>query len=196
MNIHLFHNGLQSGPHSEAEVRALLASGMLYSQDLAWKKGLPSWVPLNQVITLPALPTSPAELPPVPPPNGVQELRQILQSSFSRPGFSAIQTVSGIIALILGVLAAINIAGCVHSQHKLDTFEKGSDESSGAQMILDTIQGINQNDPLRGIQGLFDRHQALKDDADNFQLGAWVFLIGASVAGGVFTLSKLKIIPC
>jgi len=195
MNVYIIHNKQQSGPHSETEVLAMIGSGQVFRDDLAWKEGLPEWVPLQQTITLPPLPPVPADLPPVPPYNGIPDLAKKLQATVSRPGSATFQTVSAIIALILGVLATINIGGCVYSQHKLNTFEQGGDESSTAKMFVDTMQGMSQSDPLRGMQGLFDRHQALKDDADSSQLWAWLCMLGALLSGGMFTLSKLKIVP-
>src|SRR5580693_3787579 len=52
MKILVHHNGQQLGPYSLEEVRAGLAAGTLFPNDLAWQEGAPNWVPLA---SLPAL---------------------------------------------------------------------------------------------------------------------------------------------
>lgn len=49
MQLHVQHNGQQSGPHSLEEVRAQLASGALQPTDLAWHEGAADWKPLSAI---------------------------------------------------------------------------------------------------------------------------------------------------
>ena len=61
--------GQQFGPHSEEELRSLVAQGKLGPLELVWKEGLASWTPLREVLDLgPAAIPPPAPLPPPPPP--------------------------------------------------------------------------------------------------------------------------------
>ena len=69
MNRELYiGNGIeQSGPYSEAEIRAFVQSGHVTAQALCWKEGMSSWVPLQQMF--PAFfPPSQALSPPSVPP--------------------------------------------------------------------------------------------------------------------------------
>jgi hypothetical protein len=53
MQIHIFRDGKQFGPYSEADVREYLDQGSLSPTDLAWHDGLESWTGLNQIISTP-----------------------------------------------------------------------------------------------------------------------------------------------
>jgi len=57
--------GQQFGPHTEEELKALLAAGKLASHELVWKAGMPSWAPANTVFAPPPPPAGGP--PPVPP---------------------------------------------------------------------------------------------------------------------------------
>jgi hypothetical protein len=64
MEIVISKNGKREGPYSEAQVHSYVKQGHLTSSDLAWHKGIPKWVPLSQVMTLP--PVDPSVPPPLP----------------------------------------------------------------------------------------------------------------------------------
>jgi hypothetical protein len=72
----------------------------------------------------------------------------------------------------------------------LQAFTSGSDPDEAPRIFLETAQGITQNDPFRGISNMFDRKAALTSDAENAQIGAWLCLIGAAVAGTVFYVTN------
>lgn len=64
-------DGKQFGPHTEEELRQMLAEGKLGSGEMIWKAGLPSWVPAHTVFA----PPLPAGGPPPPPPAGAGSLQ-------------------------------------------------------------------------------------------------------------------------
>ena len=59
MEIYLQQGEEQTGPHREDEVCAMVSSGQTTRSDLAWREGLPDWLPLEQVVSLPARPAPP-----------------------------------------------------------------------------------------------------------------------------------------
>jgi len=61
MGIYVTKNGQQLGPYTMAEAQNLLRSGTLAATDLAWREGLPNWIPLYQVPGF-------VLVPPAPPP--------------------------------------------------------------------------------------------------------------------------------
>ncbi len=77
MELYLYRTDRQTGPYTDAEARALVASSQIDRTCLAWHEGLLEWLPLEQVVTLPKLPSLPTVigkgsaiplgLPPVPP---------------------------------------------------------------------------------------------------------------------------------
>ena len=75
MEIFIIREGQQTGPFNEEAVQKLLKSGGLHGTDMGWRKGLPGWLPINEVLH----PGS--EQPSAPPP---------------APGMSGIRAVSGI----------------------------------------------------------------------------------------------------
>lgn len=50
MDIFILRNGEQTGPYSEPAVQQMLTKGELRSKDMAWRKGLPAWIPLGEVM--------------------------------------------------------------------------------------------------------------------------------------------------
>ena len=177
----------------------MVVSGRMMRSNLAWREGLTGWLPLEQVATLPerpspppvpkGLPPVPKGLPPLPPKSRAQAEVPVLASIGSRPS-STIRTVSGVIALILGLLTIFNIGGCMNAKSKLARLQSGNDPTDSAQMFVDTFQGASQGDPLRGVSGMLDQVRSLKDDYEGFQLGAWLCLVGTVVACGVFRFSQ------
>ena len=50
MQIYLFINGEQVGPYSAEQIQAMLASGAVTPETMAWYEGLPEWTPVTQVV--------------------------------------------------------------------------------------------------------------------------------------------------
>ncbi len=70
MEIFVIHDGLQTGPFNEDSIQKLLKSAALRNQDMGWRKGLPGWVPLNEVLSPGS--TLPSEPPPAPGLSGIR----------------------------------------------------------------------------------------------------------------------------
>lgn len=66
MKVFIALNGRQSGPYTEHQVREMLHVGSITRANLAWRDGLESWIPLDQVIEIatPTMPPLPEYLPP------------------------------------------------------------------------------------------------------------------------------------
>lgn len=65
MDIQIVHNGVQMGPFTEETAHAMLKSGSVLVNDLAWRPGLPDWVPLMNLLY-------PAAATPAPPVNAAK----------------------------------------------------------------------------------------------------------------------------
>jgi hypothetical protein len=50
MDIYILRDGQETGPFSEETTQSLLKQGALVINDLAWQPGLPTWLPLIQVL--------------------------------------------------------------------------------------------------------------------------------------------------
>jgi CDP-diglyceride synthetase len=107
----------------------------------------------------------------------------------SPPRCSPIRTVSGIIALILGVLAVINIGGCVNAKSDLAKMESGSNTADSVALFVDTVRGFNEGDPLRGVAGMIGQVRKAQQEAEGFQSGAWLCILGFGVSAVVFSAS-------
>jgi len=70
MEIFILRDGEQTGPFNEDTVQTLFQRGSLTSADMAWRKGLPAWTPLGEVLH----PGS--ERPSAPPPVVQSGIRQ------------------------------------------------------------------------------------------------------------------------
>ena len=194
MEIFLYRGDQQTGPYTEVEARALVASSQITRTCLAWHEGMGEWLPLEQVVALPKPPTPPPvtkTLPPVPPRNRAQASATVSVAAALAPSSSSstIRTVSGVIALILGLLAIFNIGGCMNASSKLATFQRGDSATDNLDMFVDTMRGMSQNDPLRGVSGLMEKAHSLQDDYEGFQIGAWLCVVGTVVVGVVFRFS-------
>ncbi|MES2572347.1 MAG: DUF4339 domain-containing protein [Verrucomicrobiota bacterium] len=193
MDIYLAIGEQQSGPYTEEALRAMVLAGTISRQQFAWRENMESWLPLEKVIQLASLPPvipSRAGLPPIPPIETPEPFSRTVQAIIAGPQNSLIRSVSGIIALLLAILTIFCIGGCINAQRKLNAFQTGSDPLESARILFDTVKGVNQNDPLSVVQGLFERSGSLQADADDSKFGAWLALIGTGVAGGVFVLSS------
>lgn len=50
MDLFIIRDGQQAGPFSESLVQTMLKDGSLHLEDMAWHKGLPAWIPLEEVL--------------------------------------------------------------------------------------------------------------------------------------------------
>jgi hypothetical protein len=50
MDIQIVRDGQQTGPYTEDAVHELLKDGAVRGSDLAWRPGLPDWVPLTELL--------------------------------------------------------------------------------------------------------------------------------------------------
>jgi hypothetical protein len=50
MKIFIIRDGKQTGPYDEDAVQALLSQGSVLPKDKSWRKGLPGWLPLSEVL--------------------------------------------------------------------------------------------------------------------------------------------------
>ena len=55
MDLYLFRHEEQTGPYTEADARALVATRGIERTCLAWQEGMTDWMPLEEVIALPEL---------------------------------------------------------------------------------------------------------------------------------------------
>jgi len=65
MQIFIAKDKQQTGPFSEEQVQAMVASGMVSHSDLAWHEGLSGWIPLNQVLNVNPSARQPNQPPPI-----------------------------------------------------------------------------------------------------------------------------------
>lgn len=62
MQIYVIKAGQETGPFSKEQLQSMLKAGMIALNDLAWRNGLPTWIPLHQIVHL-NLTTSPVAQP-------------------------------------------------------------------------------------------------------------------------------------
>lgn len=74
MDIFILHGGEQTGPFDEQAVQKLIKSGAARPQDMAWRKGLPAWLPVSEVLNPGS--EKPSEPPPVAQVSGGQPAPQ------------------------------------------------------------------------------------------------------------------------
>jgi hypothetical protein len=79
MDIFILRNGEQTGPFSEQTVQTLLSQGGVRSQDMAWRKGLPAWLPVSEVLNPGS--QKPSEPPPAVQVSGVREAAPAAQKA-------------------------------------------------------------------------------------------------------------------
>lgn len=65
MDIFILRDGEQTGPFNEKTVETMIADGAARLKDMAWRKGLPAWLPLSEVL-------NPGSQKPSEPPPAVQ----------------------------------------------------------------------------------------------------------------------------
>ena len=54
-------DGRQFGPYSLEDLRRYLIQGSVLLTDLAWTQGMPTWVPVSQILGIPAPSAAPAQ---------------------------------------------------------------------------------------------------------------------------------------
>jgi hypothetical protein len=72
MDIFILRSGEQTGPFSAQTVETLLSQGAVRASDMAWRKGLPAWLPLSEVLNPGS--QKPSEPPPAVQLSGVKAL--------------------------------------------------------------------------------------------------------------------------
>jgi hypothetical protein len=50
MDIYLTKNNTRSGPFNETRVWEMLQAGLISTRDMAWREGLPQWIPVAQLV--------------------------------------------------------------------------------------------------------------------------------------------------
>ena len=63
MQILIAKDGKQTGPFSQEELHSMMDGGSLATSDLCWHEGLPTWVPISQVLGFPTQGPPPVTLP-------------------------------------------------------------------------------------------------------------------------------------
>ncbi len=74
MDIFILRGGEQTGPFDEQAVQKLIKTGAVRPQDMAWRKGLPAWLPVSEVLNPGS--EKPSEPPPVVQVSGVRSAPQ------------------------------------------------------------------------------------------------------------------------
>jgi len=81
--------GRQMGPHTIAELSAFLANGTIISSAQVWRTGMPQWIPLASIMTVPALPPT---------------AMQMQTMGYANSNTSSNKTAAGICGILLGGL--------------------------------------------------------------------------------------------
>jgi hypothetical protein len=100
MEIYLFQNGVQSGPHAFADVRDQAKAGALRPADMAWYEGCTRWVALSEIPGLFALPP---QLP-----VAHQDSHEVLIRRMAD-----FEKVSGILWICLAAIQIISVIGII-----------------------------------------------------------------------------------
>jgi hypothetical protein len=99
---HILRNGKQSGPFSIHEVKTMLTSGELASNNLYWVEGMSEWETLDKAFETPAA-ARPSPLPPPPLKANAFLTKQAQQTEDDRwkwGSFVLFVAVTGIIKLV------------------------------------------------------------------------------------------------
>ena len=93
------------------------------------------------------------------------------------------KTASGIIALILGLLTMLNIAGCSKAEQAYNEFIAYSNSAPGTvEGFMRGWRGASQGDPFGAVLDVADQHHALQAKVGDARWSAWACLIGTAVA--------------
>jgi Domain of unknown function (DUF4190)/GYF domain 2 len=128
MQIYILRDNQQTGPFTEAEIRAQLAAGTITPETMAWWDGLPEWKPLSDT----PLTTPPAAAPAVtpatltPPPVFTSDPAEMGAKTSGLAIGSLVCGVVGIFCAIILGPAAVIMGHIARSQIKKDPTLKGS----------------------------------------------------------------------
>jgi len=64
MNIYLYLNDQQTGPYTEEQLRTMLVSGTINTEQLSWHEGLAEWQPLKTILSIAPIPSPPQLIAP------------------------------------------------------------------------------------------------------------------------------------
>ena len=98
MAIYLSENNQQVGPFEDAEILSSLAAGRRSPEDLAWREGMPAWVPLRTLFPN-AGPAGPPPLPVAPRIGDDAGIRMLLP--VGRSGLAIAAGYLGLFSLII-----------------------------------------------------------------------------------------------
>lgn len=71
MKTLVYHQGVQLGPFTEAELRAAVSAGTVALTDVAWREGMPQWIPLSHLLYPQLAPPAVPPMRPVTPTSGL-----------------------------------------------------------------------------------------------------------------------------
>jgi TM2 domain-containing membrane protein YozV len=102
--------GQKQGPHTKSTLQQLIHAGVLSSDDLAWKEGIPDWTPLARLVDFPALgaASNPFSAVRQPPPPAVTQMPVPPSSAPSQPATSKSRVAYILLGLFLGGLGIHN----------------------------------------------------------------------------------------
>jgi len=135
-DIFLAKNGQQQGPYSSEDIQQAISIGQISPSDLAWKEGMPDWVPVSTLIptTVSAMVHPVASSAPQQPVSGLNanEIRcpgcgnvvYTTQKRCPRCNFKlkdgcfimGIKIIGGIIALVIALVLALFGLGLIGSK--------------------------------------------------------------------------------
>ena len=126
MQIYILRDNQQTGPFTEAEVRAELAAGTITPDSLVWWDGLPEWKALSQT----PIGTAPAAAPVVTPAAVVPpSVTEFVPGATKTSGLAIASLATGILGFICDPFLAITAVVLGHiarSQIRKDPSLKGS----------------------------------------------------------------------
>ena len=100
------------------------------------------------------------------------------------------KTASGIVALILGILAVLNIGGCVKAEQDYSQFEAYHNSTAGtAEDFARGYQSGSQGDLFGATLNLVDQTRGLREAVRSARISAWLCLIGTGIALAVSRFS-------
>ena len=96
------------------------------------------------------------------------------------------KTASGIIALILGLLTLLNIAGCSKAQKEYDDFVAYSNSTRGGmEGFMRGWSSGSRGDPFGAALDIADQERSLISGAKDARWSAWACLVGTVLASVV-----------
>ena len=103
------------------------------------------------------------------------------------------KTASGIVALILGILAVLNIGGCVKAEQDYSQLEAYHSSAAGtAEDFARGYQSGSQGDLFGATLNLVDQTRGLREAVRSARMSAWLCLIGTGIALAVSRFSVVS----